>query len=67
MSDLLFWYSVFVKIAEEIRTSVFEETGLTCSAGVGSNRLLAKVARYSLDILFMSILHETHICIFSTP
>ncbi|GMY38694.1 DNA polymerase kappa [Fagus crenata] len=31
------------EIAEELRTSVFEETGLTCSAGVGSNRLLAKV------------------------
>ncbi|KAJ4834939.1 hypothetical protein Tsubulata_047374 [Turnera subulata] len=31
------------EIAEELRTSVYEETGLTCSAGVGPNRLLAKV------------------------
>ncbi|KAM7268498.1 hypothetical protein ACFE04_010664 [Oxalis oulophora] len=31
------------EIAEEIRTRVFEETGLTCSAGVAPNRLLAKV------------------------
>ncbi|CAO2813559.1 unnamed protein product [Amaranthus hypochondriacus] len=30
-------------VAEEIRRTVFEETGLTCSAGVGPNRLLAKV------------------------
>ncbi|XP_048491699.1 DNA polymerase kappa isoform X3 [Beta vulgaris subsp. vulgaris] len=30
-------------VAEEIRRSVFEETGLTCSAGVAPNRLLAKV------------------------
>ncbi|XP_057527385.1 DNA polymerase kappa isoform X2 [Amaranthus tricolor] len=30
-------------VAEEIRRRVFEETGLTCSAGVGPNRLLAKV------------------------
>ncbi|XP_041010624.1 DNA polymerase kappa [Juglans microcarpa x Juglans regia] len=31
------------EIAEELRTTVYEETGLTCSAGVGPNRLLAKV------------------------
>ncbi|KAL2945246.1 DNA polymerase kappa, partial [Bienertia sinuspersici] len=31
------------EVAEEIRQSVFEETGLTCSAGVAPNRLLAKV------------------------
>ncbi|XP_065616324.1 DNA polymerase kappa isoform X1 [Quercus suber] len=31
------------EIAKELRTTIFEETGLTCSAGVGSNRLLAKV------------------------
>ncbi|XP_059448478.1 DNA polymerase kappa-like isoform X1 [Corylus avellana] len=31
------------EIAEELRTSVYEETGLMCSAGVGPNRLLAKV------------------------
>ncbi|PNY13131.1 DNA polymerase kappa-like protein [Trifolium pratense] len=31
------------EIAQEIRASVYEETGLTCSAGVAPNRLLAKV------------------------
>ncbi|XP_059446249.1 DNA polymerase kappa-like [Corylus avellana] len=31
------------EIAEELRTSVNEETGLPCSAGVGPNCLLAKV------------------------
>ncbi|XP_062089394.1 DNA polymerase kappa isoform X2 [Humulus lupulus] len=31
------------EIAEEIRANIFEETGLTCSAGVAANRLLAKV------------------------
>lgn len=30
-------------MAEELRESVHRETGLTCSAGVGPNRLLAKV------------------------
>ncbi|VFQ86159.1 unnamed protein product, partial [Cuscuta campestris] len=30
-------------VAEELRGSVFKETGLTCSAGVAPNRLLAKV------------------------
>lgn len=33
----------FLKIAEEIRATVFEDTSLTCSAGVAPNRLLAKV------------------------
>lgn len=33
----------FVQIAEELRSSVYSETGLTCSAGVAANRLLAKV------------------------
>ncbi|XP_057450333.1 DNA polymerase kappa [Lotus japonicus] len=31
------------QIAQELRASVYEETGLTCSAGVAPNRLLAKV------------------------
>eukprot|EP00262_Sarcandra_glabra_P012622 TRINITY_DN3289_c0_g1_i1.p1 TRINITY_DN3289_c0_g1~~TRINITY_DN3289_c0_g1_i1.p1 ORF type:complete len:693 (-),score=131.96 TRINITY_DN3289_c0_g1_i1:31-2109(-) len=31
------------EIAEELRIAVYEETGLTCSAGVAPNRLLAKV------------------------
>ncbi|XP_038684740.1 DNA polymerase kappa isoform X2 [Tripterygium wilfordii] len=31
------------EIAEELRSKVYEETGLTCSAGVAPNRLLAKV------------------------
>ncbi|XWS54679.1 hypothetical protein CRYUN_Cryun10bG0110300 [Craigia yunnanensis] len=31
------------EIAEELRSKVHEETGLTCSTGVGPNRLLAKV------------------------
>ncbi|KAF4382321.1 hypothetical protein G4B88_011273 [Cannabis sativa] len=31
------------EIAKEIRTNIYEETGLTCSAGVAANRLLAKV------------------------
>ncbi|OAY39274.1 DNA polymerase kappa isoform X4 [Manihot esculenta] len=31
------------EVADELRTRVYEETGLTCSAGVAPNRLLAKV------------------------
>ncbi|CAI8587285.1 unnamed protein product [Vicia faba] len=31
------------EIAQELRDGVYEETGLTCSAGVAPNRLLAKV------------------------
>ncbi|GAB2247102.1 hypothetical protein Droror1_Dr00006984 [Drosera rotundifolia] len=31
------------EIAEELRSNVFRETGLTCSAGVAPNRMLAKV------------------------
>nr|GMC89586.1 DNA polymerase kappa isoform X1 [Ipomoea batatas] len=31
------------EVAEELRESVYNETGLTCSAGVAPNRLLAKV------------------------
>ncbi|XP_031490870.1 DNA polymerase kappa isoform X2 [Nymphaea colorata] len=31
------------EIAQQLRTGIFEATGLTCSAGVAPNRLLAKV------------------------
>lgn len=31
------------KVAQELRETVHSETGLTCSAGVAPNRLLAKV------------------------
>lgn len=34
---------ILSKVAEELRESVQKETGLTCSAGVAPNRLLAKV------------------------
>ncbi|TXG64123.1 hypothetical protein EZV62_011117 [Acer yangbiense] len=32
-----------MKVTEELRICVYEETGLTCSAGVAANCLLAKV------------------------
>ena len=32
------------KIAQEIRVAIFKELGLTCSAGVGPNKLIAKIA-----------------------
>nr|XP_021852114.1 DNA polymerase kappa-like [Spinacia oleracea] len=38
-----FSYTFSQKVVGEIRRGVFEETGLTCSAGVAPNRLLAKV------------------------
>lgn len=38
-----FMVVMFPKVAEELRESVHKETGLTCSAGVAANRLLAKV------------------------
>lgn len=31
------------EVADELRKAIFEETGLTCSAGVAPNRMLAKV------------------------
>ncbi|KAK8956955.1 DNA repair protein REV1 [Platanthera zijinensis] len=31
------------EVASELRNAIFEETGLTCSAGVAPNRMLAKV------------------------
>ncbi|KAI3514037.1 hypothetical protein L1887_12353 [Cichorium endivia] len=31
------------KVAEELRENVYKATGLTCSAGIAPNRLLAKV------------------------
>lgn len=36
--------SVGAAVAEELRRRVREETRLTCSCGIGPNRLLAKVA-----------------------
>lgn len=46
-----------MKVAEELRETVYAETGLTCSAGVAPNRLLAKV--------FMLTLTAMSICTFS--
>lgn len=47
-----------VEIAEELRASVHEETGLTCSAGVAPNRMLAKV---SLRLIQLDWLY--HFCL----
>ncbi|CCN85909.1 putative DNA polymerase IV [Vibrio nigripulchritudo SFn27] len=33
-----------IKIAEEIKSRIFEGTGLTCSAGISVNKMLAKIA-----------------------
>ena len=33
-----------VEIAREIRTAIYNETGLTASAGIGPNKLIAKIA-----------------------
>lgn len=41
-------------MAEELRQSVHLETGLTCSAGVAPNRLLAKVLK--MKIVYFSLL-----------
>lgn len=41
-----FYFKIFLlfeKIASELRNTIYEQTGLTCSVGVAPNRLLAKV------------------------
>lgn len=45
LKSLVSCYGCFVifKVAEELRENVYKATGLTCSAGVAPNRLLAKV------------------------
>jgi len=42
--DVSHWRSDVEVIAREIRWQIFEETGLTASAGVAPNKLLAKIA-----------------------
>lgn len=42
--DVSHWTSSGEAIASEIRKQIFEETGLTASAGVAPNKLLAKIA-----------------------
>jgi len=42
--DVSHWKSDPAAIAREIRAQIFEETGLTASAGVSSNKLIAKIA-----------------------
>lgn len=42
--DVSHWQSEPEVIAREIRAQIFEETGLTASAGIAPNKLLAKVA-----------------------
>lgn len=58
---LNWWHCCFgiLKIAEEIRNCVFEETGLTCSAGVAPNRLLAKVFQ-AVSFTFVLFEHLEH-------
>lgn len=43
MFNFIFCNFSSIKIAKELRAGVYEVTGLTCSAGVAPNRLLAKV------------------------
>ncbi len=42
--DVSFLQSGGAAVAREIRAQVFEETGLTASAGISSNKLIAKIA-----------------------
>lgn len=42
--DVSEWTTSAPAIAREIRAQIFEETGLTASAGIGPNKLIAKIA-----------------------
>lgn len=42
--DISHWQSSPAAVAREVRAQIFEETGLTASAGVGPNKLIAKIA-----------------------
>jgi DNA polymerase-4 len=42
--DVSHWQSTAAAIAKEIRAQIYEETGLTASAGIASNKMLAKIA-----------------------
>lgn len=42
--DVSHWKSNPSSVAREIRTQIYEETGLTASAGIAPNKLIAKVA-----------------------
>lgn len=42
--DVSDWQTQTSAIAREIRAQIFEETGLTASAGIGPNKMLAKIA-----------------------
>lgn len=42
-TELLTTLIFSVKVADELRNAILDETGLTCSAGVAPNRMLAKV------------------------
>lgn len=58
---------MFPKVAEELRESIHKETGLTCSAGVAPNRLLAKVLSNNIkDTYLLGCLIFTGITQYST-
>lgn len=42
--DVSHWQSSAAAIAREIRAQIYEETGLTASAGIAPNKMLAKIA-----------------------
>ncbi|MCP5536866.1 MAG: DNA polymerase IV [Akkermansiaceae bacterium] len=42
--DVSHWQSTAAAIAKEIRAEIHEETGLTASAGIAPNKMLAKIA-----------------------
>lgn len=50
-----------VKIAEEIKARILQETGLTCSIGVASNKFLAKLASELRKPNGFMVIHEDEV------
>jgi DNA polymerase IV (DinB-like DNA polymerase) len=60
-------YQEAVKLAHEIKRKIYEKEGLTCSIGIGPNKLVAKIASAIQKPNGLTVVEEENVKAFLTP